>query len=853
MRQFGFPSIFITISPFEWTFPFPPWLEQLRTKTGKGPTELATYETIHIAHVIEQCIRGYLFGSNTNKWKNHVFAKKSDPSVSNVINYFYRFEFQKRGTLHTHILVWLDDINETDVNHFSATIPWGESDNGFLVYDLQKSRTSALPLRQAATSVLNKDGESYIAFHHTATDKSCNLQAYIPAFTASLKCSMDVQSSDRKSMLLKYVTSYVAKCHDVVKTQQLYSRDLGAYQAATSFLKNMHPLEPEMIMQLTSMKIAWTNSRTKAVTAPVPEQAPSKSYEKYLKRSVEDETLCYLEWLRIYDDSKSPPKAYKGGLTLVAVKHLSPFNPLYFYQLLAMHYAHRTQEQLLHPRDNTLPQPIKYFVVAQDKLPHILRSRDVLSTYLSAEAHKCSHFETLLHYVASLEDLVVMWQLGNIDSTFGSSSSCSFELEYPLSPQQLAVYSRFYTLLQQREEHFFGTGRTSQTSHRQRRQPRDTDYTKYQLLLGSPGTGKSQVIKRLIHKLLQEDYKVTLCAPLGVLATHYREEFYPNLQADTIHAFFNIPVSSEEEHVLNYRAGKYDCLIIDEASMVAEETFQIINDTLQQQVHRPLVIIAGDERQQPPLRTVDGRITQTTILANQSLRTVSQIHSLYQQFRCTDKSYLDFLQYIRYSEPAQYVLDNFQKPLLLFVKQQVSDFDIWDTIRNRPEATFLTVSRAAARRVNGIIIHRVFAEDPPLSSIPLEDETAPLFPRRKMRVVVTQNMDKRTGVVNGQPATIVNSYGNTLLLQFPNGHTTFTHPVTSTSEDNLSCVHYPLNAAYAMTICKTQGANIKELTVWFDSPVPRGMGYVALSRVQKSADIRLLTPVSNDQLQPACD
>ena len=121
-----------------------------------------------------------------------------------------------------------------------------------------------------------------------------------------------------------------------------------------------------------------------------------------------------------------------------------------------------------------------------------------------------------------------------------------------------------------------------------------------------------------------------------------------------------------------------------------------------------------------------------------------------------------------------------------------------------------------------------------------------------MRVVVTQNLDKCTGVVNGQLARIQNNQNNTLLLQFPNGKTTFTYPVTSTSEDGLSRVHYALNPAYCMTICKTQGANIKKLIVWFDCPtVPKGMGYVALSRVRKSEDITILTPMVADQLTPA--
>ena len=179
-------------------------------------------------------------------------------------------------------------MNDVDVTKLSATIPWGNVEEAFLVYDLQKSRKSCIPLRQAPNRVLTENNETYLAFHHMRTDKGCNLRAFVPAVTGSLQCSMDVQSSDGKAMLLKYVTSYVAKCHDAVKTQQLYSVDLGAYQAATSFLKNMHPLGPEMVLQLTSMKIAWRNSRTKPFTAPTPAQTQHKVHQKYLARSEDD-------------------------------------------------------------------------------------------------------------------------------------------------------------------------------------------------------------------------------------------------------------------------------------------------------------------------------------------------------------------------------------------------------------------------------------------------------------------------------------------------------------------------------------------------------------------------------------
>ena len=253
------------------------------------------------------------------------------------------------------------------------------------------------------------------------------------------------------------------------------------------------------------------------------------------------------------------------------------------------------------------------------------------------------------------------------------------------------------------------------------------------------------------------------------------------------------------------------------------------------------------------LKDDHGRTIQTTsILKNRRLREVCQIHSLYQQFRCTDKPYMDFLQYIRYSRPQQYVVDYFQRPLLLFEQSDITDFDIWHTVQDAPDATFLTVSRAAANRVNNIVIARTFQEKTLVSTIPLENDVHDFLPFRDMHVVVTQNLDKRTGVVNGQLATIQNSQNNTLLLKFPNGKTTFTYPVTTTTEDGRSTVHYALNPAYCMTICKTQGANIKKLIVWFDCPtVPNCMGYVALSRVRKSEDIKILTPMVADQLTPA--
>lgn len=134
----------------------------------------------------------------------------------------------------------------------------------------------------------------------------------------------------------------------------------------------------------------------------------------------------------------------------------------------------------------------------------------------------------------------------------------------------------------------------------------------------------------------------------------------------------------------------------------------------------------------------------TSILKNRRLHEVCQIQSLDQQLRCTDEAYLDFLQHIQHSKPEQYVLDNFQRPLLLFNQSDLTDYDMWKTIEEAPDATFLTVSGAAATRVNSIITRRMFQEKTPLSSIPLENDVEEFLPFKHMRVVVTQNLDKST-------------------------------------------------------------------------------------------------------------
>ena len=98
----------MTINPYEWTFPFPQWVKNDQQLTSCRPTKQAGFETVHIAHTLEQIVCGYLCGSNDARWNKHVFSYENKKGRSNINTYYSRYEFQKRGTMHLHLLVWFE-------------------------------------------------------------------------------------------------------------------------------------------------------------------------------------------------------------------------------------------------------------------------------------------------------------------------------------------------------------------------------------------------------------------------------------------------------------------------------------------------------------------------------------------------------------------------------------------------------------------------------------------------------------------------------------------------------------------------------------------------------------------------
>ena len=130
-----------------------------------------------------------------------------------------------------------------------------------------------------------------------------------------------------------------------------------------------------------------------------------------------------------------------------------------------------------------------------------------------------------------------------------------------------------------------------------------------------------------------------------------------------------------------------------------------------------------------------------------------------------------------------------------------------------------------------------------------EIDVSPIY--KEMKVIITQNRDKKNGVVNGQTATVLYWHRKTIILKLTNKNIVAIHQVTEKDQEGNKRVVYPIVPAYATTICKIQGQTLNKTIVWLDCDlVPEGTAYVALSRLRKLEDLHFMVQGNANQFKP---
>ena len=486
-------------------------------------------------------------GSTTEKWTEHLFSYNKIASYRNIKTFFYRFEFQRRGTLHLHMLVWLKDIRHAQHQFIRADIPRTHPNLAFLVHKLQPSdkRSHCLNLQYENSFFRLQNGKHVQHLKYPAEEFALNLRAYIATILPALKCRMDYQTTDGVAVLLRYVTSYVSKSQDSTQIDSMYSYELQGRQAAVRYLMQNTPAEPEMWFFLFAKKVAWSNSRTKQFVVPTSESVTeNKTVLKYCKREKHFDDLNLIQWLHLFNSNSANPKPYKHGSTLVGAKILSIFNNEHFFQYVLLYLPHRDFQVLRHPNHAQLPEYLQWYAAAAHHFPDIWTNEDNLKSLLIMQGHRDHFVATVLCHIASMHDLLYLLQIQVITGEQLQTPEIPNTDHFNLDQYQLAVVQHIDTALLLRQQYY--ENKTSSTTeqfsslsesdddsecetdsnhesympdleqqtHRFRStmRPVETDihWEKPILLMGKPGSGKSQVICHSVVKNLAKQKKLYL-------------------------------------------------------------------------------------------------------------------------------------------------------------------------------------------------------------------------------------------------------------------------------------------------------------------------------------------------------
>ena len=394
-------------------------------------------------------------------------------------------------------------------------------------------------------------------------------------------------------------------------------------------------------------------------------------------------------------------------------------------------------------------------------------------------------------------------------------------------------------------------------------------------LTGKAGTGKTTFLKHIVAGCSK---RLAVVAPTGVAAV--------NAGGVTIHSFFQLPLCpylpDVKELVTEYQMPEknrslrkdrvkilrtLELLIIDEISMVRADILDAIDATLKRyrKNDRPFggvqLLMIGDVQQLPPVVTesekpfMDQVYPSPFFFNSRAFRKLGYIViELNKIHRQRDAEFTSMLNDIRTGNPSDQTLERLNRRLDPGFEPPSGEYWIRLTTHNH-QADSINREKMDALKGKSMIFKAEIDGNYPESAYPAETE---LRLKKGAQVMFTRNDTSGNSMYfNGKIGTVT-SLDPEIIVTDENGNEIIVNrekwdnvryeinPETQEIQavNDGSFTQYPLRAAWAITIHKSQGLTFDRVVIDAGKAFSFGQVYVALSRCRSLDGIVLTTPIT---------
>ncbi|CAE7575493.1 pif1 [Symbiodinium sp. CCMP2592] len=912
-RQCGYPVLFKTWAPYEWSAPYHRALLHQMNALLRSRLHLEGPETLHLAHILVELLREWVaggsrkHGESSTLWRTHCLSGAG----GNRINFAARLEYQDgkrkaasqdyhgRGAIHLHAVLFAESLQTLQLHRklLATELPEGHALRGYVLDQLSYSG-SGWPVHAGASCW--DDLNEAVRLHHTERDAEQGVRAYGLEEVDILKSHVDnlvpqAGGAAGRGLLLRYVATYNAKFSGSFHNELLDDTGVSGYGIALRVLSSLHPSEPEMWATLCKQLFPdfALGGTMLPIVAPWPtmveQPAFVRRYEQCAWRSDDMTLLDFLRksnasgdvvaWLQKAHAAADTPldlgefaSVYPTfGEKIIAAETVGIFNDKYFGQWLMLNVPFRAAADFLDPEILAkVPARYQLFACAHRAAPEYWADRGRIVEDLQLAAHRDTAIANFLALLDAQQAIVQQYLRGEITledevpepvrpsaARPGMSRPPTFNRQQQELERQ--ALERF-TLLQalkdaQSEEEVEEVSQQLET------------HNSILACMGGPGTGKTFLADHLVRVAVERGYRVLYALPTGQLACRMRQR-HPDIHVDTCAGAFLFYRPLSETIAL---MTEYDMVVIDEALQLSAEEFGRLR-ALFLAAGRRLLLLLGDDWQLPsiaPERASDHpqwRFTRTV--------TLTEVR------RCKCPRLQAKLDFLRYHKPVGQEGKRFVNRLCYKHKawtghDEPTSLDIADVLRRTENnTTFVTCTKAGAAIINALAVQVLFSnrkqrllgqipgtyEDNEdnydahgrlRSDRPPQPSAVPVYVG--MRLVLTRNQDKENHYVNGMVATVEAYCSATgcLRVRTQTGRRLAVYRYTDPDVPSGRVVYYPVRVGYAGTIYKYQGAELQHVTVWLNRTWCRAAAYVALSRVARDEDYLVGGVVTGDHLVPA--